>query len=158
LKPALGVTLAVGLTLATLGLSVRQTEVSALQAAVYDHIAARRDEMRAARIVVVDMASLANRVSYTWGERHSNVLRGYWGLHAFSTGGLSSMVAHVLRSAGVSETPRFRVCATSPVPSNTRLGCERGFAPVEGPFEVPRDGALTVDFKTMALPESIPRP
>lgn len=155
LKPALGVTLAIALTLSTLGLSLRQTEVSALQAAVYDHIAAQRDEMRRARIVVVDMASLANRVSYTWGERRTNVLRGYWGLHAFSTGGLTSMVAHALRSAGVNELPRVRGCATNPVPSDTLIRCERGFAPAERPFEVPREGAITIDFKTMALPESL---
>lgn len=155
-KPAIGVTLAVVLSLSAQGLSVRQSEVSALQAAVYEHIAAQRDEMRGARIVVVDMASLANRVSYTWGEKQSNVLRGYWGLHAFSTGGLTSMVAHVLRSAGVTETPRVRACATNPMPADTGLRCERGFAPVERPFEVPQEGAFTIDFKTMALPESIP--
>lgn len=156
LKPAIGVTLAVVLTLSTQGLAVRQSEVSALQAAVYEHIAAQRGEMRGARIVVVDMASLANRVSYTWGERKSNVLRGYWGLHAFSSGGLTSMVAHVLRSAGVTETPRVRACATRPTPSNTLIRCERGFAPAERPFEVPREGAFTVDFTTMAMPVSIP--
>lgn len=155
-KPAIGVTLTVVLTLSAQGLSVRQSEVSALQAAVYEHIAAQRDEMRGARIVVVDMASLANRVSYTWGEKQSNVLRGYWGLHAFSSGGLSSMVAHVLHSAGVTETPRVRACATSPSPSDLTIRCDRGFAPVERPFEVPREGALVLDFKTMALPESIP--
>ncbi len=156
LKPAIGVTLAVVLTLSAQGLSVRQSEVSALQAAVYEHIAAQRDEMRGARIVVVEMASLANRVSYTWGETQSNVLRGYWGLHAFSSGGLSSMVAHVLHSAGVTETPRVRACATKPMPTDIGFRCDRGFAPVERPFEVPREGALVLDFKTMALPESIP--
>lgn len=154
-KPAIGVTLSVALTLSSLGLSLRQAEVSALQAAVYDHIAARRYEMRGARIVVVDMASLANRVSYTWGERKTNVLRSYWGLHAFSTGGLTSMVAHVLRPTGGEEPPRVRVCATSPMPSETMIRCERGFAPAERPFEIPRQGALTLDFKTMALPESL---
>ena len=107
-------------------------------------------------MVVVDMASLANRVSYTWGEKQSNVLRGYWGLHAFSSGGLTSMVAHVLRTAGATETPRVRACATRPTPSNTLIRCERGFAPAERPFEIPREGAFTLDFTTMAMPVSIP--
>lgn len=156
LKPSIGVALAGVLTLSTLGLSVRQTEVSALQAAAYEHIAARRDEMRGARIVLIDMASLASRVSYTWGERQTNVLRGYWGLHAFSMGGLTSMVAHTLRAPGLNQPTRVRVCATTPILSGARVRCERGFAPVERPFEIPREGALIVDFQTMALPDSIP--
>lgn len=157
LKPAVGVNLAVLLTLATQGLSVRQAEVSALQAAVYDHFAARRDGIRGARIVVVDMASLADRVSYTWGERRTNILRGYWGMHAFSAGGLSSMVAHVRRSSETDKPPRVRACATNPVPSRTLIRCERGFAPAERPFEVPREGTLVIDFHTMALPDSLAR-
>jgi hypothetical protein len=154
--PAAGVTLTIALTLSAQGLALRQTEVSALQAAVYEHIAARRDQIREARVVVVDMSSLAERVSYTWGERQTNVLRSYWGLHAFSYGGLGSMVAHALHRAGSGQLPRIRVCATPPFPSEARIRCERGFAPARRPVEVPREGALIVDFKTMPLPESIP--
>jgi len=154
LKPAVGAAFGAVLLLATQGLSLRQAEVSALQAAVYEHVASRRDEMRGVPLVVVDMASLANRVSYTWGERRTNVLRGYWGLHAFSTGGLNSMVAHALRPL-TNRPPRVRACATSPTVSGKKVRCERGFAPAERPFEVSHEEAVIIDFKTMRLPASI---
>ena len=143
-----------GLMTATQGLSLRQAEVSQLQASVYDALAARRADLLKERIVVVDMASLAGRISYTWGDRRDNVLRGYWGLHAFAAGGMAYMVEAVLYPEASSRPPRVATCATGLEVLEKSIKCEREFR-YGRPFSIPRQGTAIIDFKEMPLPPSV---
>ena len=109
--PRSGASLIVILLLSSQGLALRQAEVSQLQASVHRALYERSGEIRAAPFVVIDIASLADRVSYTWGQRTSNVLRAYWGLHAFAAGGLDAMVNDSLYDKPQPKPPRVAVCA-----------------------------------------------
>ena len=142
------------LLLSSHGLALRQAEVSRLQASVHETLARQRDDIRASKIVVIDIASLADRVPYTWGEKSTNVLRAYWGLHAFAAGGLSAMVAEVLHPDPRSSQPRVAVCAAGLALSEEAVRCDRNYANGR-PFTIRRPGALVVDFKTLRLPPSI---
>ena len=151
LRPWTGTAIVLTLLLSTQGLALRQAEASRLQAAVYDVLKEHRDEIRAAGSVVIDMDSLASRVSYTWGERKKNVLRGYWGIHAFASWGFRRMVVAVIYPRPAAQTPKVRVCAGGLAVSATRVSCERDFA-TQKPFVLDPVGVLLVDFKTMPLP------
>ncbi len=150
----LGQAVFVILLLTSQGLALRQAEVSQLQASVHQALTRQRDDMRAAKIVVIDIASLADRVPYTWGETTRNVLRAYWGLHAFASGGLDAMVADVLHPDPRASQPRVTVCAAGLVISDEAVRCERHY--VTGrPFTIRRPGTLVIDFKTLPLPPSV---
>ena len=142
------------LLLSSQGLALRQAEVSQLQASVHRDLARRRDEIREAKMVVIDIASLADRVPYTWGEKTINVLRAYWGLHAFAAGGLSAMVSEVLDPDPRSSQPRVAVCASGLVVLDESVRCGRNY--LNGrPFVISRSGTLVIDFTNLPLPPSI---
>jgi hypothetical protein len=149
-----GAAVLVILGLSTQGLALRQAEVSQLQASVRQDLGGRRDEIRAAKTVVIDMASLADRVPYTWGEKTVNVLRAYWGLHAFAAGGLSAMVSDVLDPDPRSSQPRVFVCASGLSVSADAVRCGRNYANGR-PFAVRGSGTLVIDFTALALPPSL---
>ena len=152
--PRSGASLIVILLLSSQGLALRQAEVSQLQASVHRALYERSGEIRAAPFVVIDIASLADRVSYTWGQRTSNVLRAYWGLHAFAAGGLDAMVNDSLYDKPQPKPPRVAVCAGGLSISEEAVRCARNYTNGK-PFTLPRSETLLIDFKTMPLPSSM---
>ncbi len=151
LRPWMGVAVVLTLLFSTQGLALRQAEASRLQAAVYDVLKSHRDDIRAAGSVVIDIESLANRVPYTWGEREKNVLRGYWGIHAFASWGFRPMVDATIYPGPAAQVPTVSVCAGGLDVSETRVSCERDYA-TQKPFAMGRTGVFVIDFKTMPLP------
>ena len=142
------------LLLASQGLALRQAEVSRLQASVYQDLTRRGDEIRAAKTVVIDIASLADRIPYTWGQRTTNVLRAYWGLHAFAADGLSAMVSEALYPDPRSSQPPVAVCASGLMVLDDAVRCGRSYK-TGRPFGVRGPGTLVIDFKTLPLPPSV---
>lgn len=151
MKPPFGAASVVVLLLSAQGLALRQAEASRLQASVREVVTHRRDEIRSASAVVFDISSLATRIPYTWGERRTNVLRSYWGVHAFGDWGFKAMVADAIYGGPAAANPSVRTCAFGLVVSETSVLCERDYARQE-PFGITRAGTLVIDFKTMPLP------
>lgn len=150
-NPFVGTAAVLTLLFASQGLALRQAEASRLQAAVRDVIQQRRAEVRSAAVVVFDIKSLADRVSYTWGDRESNMLWGYWGIHAFSSTAFEFMVEDALYEGRTSKVPLVRTCSGDLLQSEATIQCglEYGTA---SPFTMARDGTLVIDFKSMTLP------
>jgi hypothetical protein len=148
----LGTAIIVTLLLATQGLASRQAEVSRLQASVRDVIRQQTGQIQTASSVVIDIASLADRIPFTFRPHDGNVLRAYWGMQAFTAGGLRLMIEDALYTAGGTRTPLVRTCARGLTLSAQSVACARDFAGSQ-PFELSRAGALIIDFKTMPIPK-----
>ncbi len=151
LRTPLGLVTLLTLMLATQGLALRQAEASRLQASVHELIMQRGEEIRAASVVVVDIASLARRVRYTWGERNTNALRSYWGIDAFGAWGFEYMVEDAIYEGKTPRRPAVRSCSGELVITESSVMCDRDYAN-QAPFKVARLGTLIIDFKTMTLP------
>jgi hypothetical protein len=151
LGATLGTAVLLTLLLAAQGLASRQAEVSRLQASVREFVRQESEEIRSASSVVVDMASLASRLSYTFRPHDGNVLRGYWGMQAFTAGGFRHMVEDALYVGAATPRPLVKTCALGLLVLPQSILCARDFASPES-FELPRQGALILDFKTMPLP------
>jgi hypothetical protein len=86
--------LAIGALLASnQGLALRQAEAGRLSAAVLSALQERREALASGRYVVVDLASLAHSIPYTWRPRPGDVLRTYWGLYMFTPWGFHEMAS-----------------------------------------------------------------
>jgi hypothetical protein len=154
LGPTIGAIALALLLMSSQGLAVRQAEASQLQASVYKVIAERTKEIRSASVVVFDLASLADRVPYTWGEQGRNVLRSYWGIFTLSSGGFWYMVEDALYEETLGKSPRVGTCAAGLVVTETTVRCARSHTGGK-PFSLARPGTLIIDFKAMPLPPSI---
>jgi hypothetical protein len=74
------------------GNSWAQVVACRLNAAVYDTIKEKKEDIAKADIVVIDTRSFADNIPFTWINRDFNVLNSYYGAPAFEDWGLSAMV------------------------------------------------------------------
>lgn len=102
------------------GLALRQAEAGRLSAAAFSALREQRETIASRRYVVIDLASLAHRIPFTWRPKPYDVLRTYWGLYMFTPWGFRDM-AHL---AGV-QGPYVLGCLEAVRQVETRFECSR---------------------------------
>lgn len=124
-----------------------------INAAVYETLKERREELRTAERIIIDTKSFAESIPFTWFQSDHNILNSYYGAQALEDWGLASMVYLVL---GKTEGPKAVLIAKER-PKITGDGfftiitsVDQGYRSISKKDTiVPVQGTVIIDFKSV---------